>query len=326
MATDKTDIEQVLDQPYPEFLELMNSDPETAMAKFERCARSWLASHPTPLMQSLTAAEQEDVIDETIARCTNKNGEPLRNYSNMWGSFGKWLESVAESTCSTQFPKRTPKPRARAREDGSPSAGRPADVPAPAPKPAAAAAPASKRNARAAARPALSLGTLLAWLRSPLVLAPIAIVAVIVAIGAFQSSRGPSARGPVTTGPIDIALLGDGEAQNAQYDALELDHIPASAHAAGRVPMTAVFRSGRLTVLRLSTSELAENSLPNRLVVVNKAGEIAWDSPIDPESMGAGAVNLRIDPGTIVPDEYTIQVKDAADVVLLTSAFTIVAQ
>lgn len=303
------------------------------MAEFERSARSWLIAHPTPSMRSLTAAEQQDVIDETITRCKAKNGEPLRNYSDMWGSFGKWLASVAESTCNTRFQKRTPRPDAPGGDAGrtAPPAGETAGVPPgagptpPQEKTKPAASP-PKSSAPAAERPTPAWNSVFAWFRSPRVLIPIAILAVIVAFRTIQSSRDPSRGAPGTTGPIDIALLSERESRNAQYDVLELDNLPATAAAEGRIPVTAVFRSGRLTVLRLSTGELPEHSVPSRLVVENKAGEIAWDSPIDPESFAEGSLNLRIDPHTIVPDEYTVRVHDAADAVLLRSAFIIVAQ
>jgi hypothetical protein len=333
MPTEKKDLGQILDQPFPAFLELLDTKPEAAIAEFERSARPWLTANPTPSMRALTAAEQQDVIDETINRCKAKNGEPLRNYSDMWGSFGKWLASVAESTCGTKFRKRAPRPDAQAREAGrtAPPVGESADVlpgtgaTPPKEKPAPAVSP-PKSEAPATNRPAPSLNTVFAWFRSPRVLIPIAILSVIVAFRAIQSTRDSSRGAEGTTGPIDIVLMGERESRNAQYDVLELDNIPATAVSEGRIPMTAVFRSGRLSVLRISTAELPENSLPSRLVVLNKAGEIAWDSPIDPESFADGSLNLRIDPHTIVPDEYTVRVHDAADAVILRSAFTIVTQ
>ena len=333
MPTKKKDLERIIDQPFPAFLELLKTKPDAAMAEFERSARAWLFANPTPSMRSLTAAEQQDVIDETINRCKAKNGEPLRNYSDMWGSFGMWLVSVAESTCNAKFKKRTPGPDAPAGDAGrtAPPVDKTADVPPgarPAPpqdKPIPPVSP-PKSRAPAGERPLPALNSVFAWFRSPRVLIPIAIVSVIVAFRVIQSSRDPSRGAPGTTGPIDITLLSERETRNAQYDVLVLDNIPATAESGGRIPMTAVFRSGRLSVLRLSTAELTENSLPSRLVVVNKAGEIAWDSPIDPESFADGSLNLRIDPHTIVPDEYTVRVHDAADAVLLRSAFTIVAQ
>jgi len=333
MPTKKKDIIQVLEQPYPAFLEQLHADPGTAIAEFERCARAWLSAHPSASMRSLTAAEQQDVIDETITRCKAKDGEPLRNYSDMWGSFGTWLTSVAESTCNSKFPKRTPRPEAPPSEEGrsaTPGAGtgdgsaRTVPAPPAEKKPPAASPP--RGSSPSPERPGPTQNTVFAWLRSPRVLILITIVAVIVAFRALQSSRDTSPGTSVTTGPIDIALLGDPESRAPQYDVLELNNITAAEFDQGRIPVTAVFRSGRLTVLRLATGDLPESSSPSRLVVENKAGEIAWDAPIDPESFSGGALNLRIDPKTIVPDEYVIRVLGTSDAILLRSAFSIVVQ
>jgi len=59
---------------------------------------------------------------------------------------------------------------------------------------------------------------------------------------------------------------------------------------------------------------------------VNKEGAVAWEAPIDLESMAEGSLNLRIDPRTIIPDEYTIRVTDLSDAVVFRSAFTVVTQ
>ncbi|MHC4295581.1 MAG: hypothetical protein ACYSTL_08350, partial [Planctomycetota bacterium] len=288
MTTKKQDIVKTLDQPFPAFLELIDANPGAAIAEFERAARAWLCANPTPSMRKLTAAEQQDVIEETINRCKIKDGEPLRNYTDMWGSFGKWLATVAESTCDTTFRKRAPRPEPPVAEPVPRPVAKSSDVP-PREKPAP-----SEKKQRPAARPSSggvpqpgrivsALDSLPARLRSPQVLAPIAVAAVILAVFAIRSSRSPYGRAPVTTGPIDISLLVDSEALNARYDVLELDHIPAAAAGEGRIPMTAVFRSGRLTVLRLLTGDLPENSVPARLIVENEAGEVAWDSTLEPE-------------------------------------------
>jgi DNA-directed RNA polymerase specialized sigma24 family protein len=320
----KRDQDQILSQPYPPFLEQLETDPEAAMAEFERCARRWLRSHPSASMQSLTAAEQQDVIDETIQRCLAKDGEPLKNYTDMWGSFGTWLTSVAERTCSANFRTRAAKPKPR-REEGQKPAETATETYGGSPGRKTTDLPPRQDSAVKRLAPAPpSLRTIFALLRSPRVLIPVAILSVFVAFRAFQTSSNSPHRGQATTGPIEIALLSGDEIRNSQYDVLALDNYPGGEDA--EVPMTAVFRSGRLTVLQMAPEAPTEDSYPSRVIVVNKEGAVAWEAPIDLESMSEGSLNLRIDPRTIIADEYTIQVTDLSGAVVFKSAFTVVAQ
>jgi hypothetical protein len=324
----KKDLDAIFAQRIPPFLELMKTDPKAALAEFERSAGHWLFAHPTPSMQSLTAVEQQDVIRETIDRCLSKDGEPLRNYTDMWESFGDWLSSVAENTCASRYRSRAakPKPPGEGERRAAVRAREPAGTPAaPARRRAAEAKPApARRRPASEERPTRVLSSFLEWVRSPRVLIPVTIVVLIVAVRAFQTRRDPSSVAVTTSGPIDILLLNDNEARNPQYDVLELDAIPAGDN--GNVPVTALFRSGRMTVLRVSTRGVPEGAQPTRIVVENGEGEVAWDSPLDAGMLGGNSLNLRIDPGTIVPDDYAVRVYDAAGAVVLRSAFTIVVQ
>lgn len=331
MQTKKRDLDHIFAQQKPAFLNLIKTDPEAALAEFERCARPWLSAHPTPSMLSLTAVEQQDVIQETIDRCLAKNGEPIQNYTDMWASFGEWLSSVAENTCTTRYRSRASKqkpqentgqpPAAVVQEPVGTSAGPAASAP---PRAAKTAASPARRRPPSDERPSRALYSFFEWVRSPRVLIPITIVVLIVAVRAIQTSRNPSRGVPGTTGPIEIALLTGDESRNPQYDVLDLGYVSAGDDV--NVPMTAVFRSGRLTVLRLATSAIPEGATPNRIVVENNAGEIAWDYTVDPGLLGEGELNLRIDPNTIVPGDYEIRVLDPTDAVVLRSAFSIFVQ
>jgi hypothetical protein len=364
MPLEKKNLDQLFAEPFPSFLEQLKTDPKAALDEFTRCAGPWLVAHPTPSMKPLTPDEQQDIVEETIKRCVAKDGEPLRNYTDMWGSFGEWLMSVAESTSAAKFGKRAPR---AARPAGPPGPDPPSESPAnpakptkpaaqPVPtapatkntadKPAAAekqptppgsaptreqpsgsaAKPPHRRKPPAEERPTRGMHAFYKWIKSPIVLVPLAIIVAIIVVRAFQTSGGGQSSRTATTAPIDIVMLTDKEARAPQYDLLELDKLPPAAVVDEQVSMTAVFRSGRLTVLRLATEGFPEDAYPDRIVVENEAGEIAWDSQIAPETFAEGSINLRIDPNTIVPGEYTIRILSPAGTPISRAIFAVVAQ
>jgi hypothetical protein len=331
MTVEKKNLDKLFEQPFPPFLEQLKTDPKAALDEFARCAGPWLTAHPTPSMKPLTPDEQQDVVEDTIKRCIAKNGEPLRNYTDMWGSFGEWLQSVAENSSAAKFGKREPRSAPPGPEPPYESPATPAPPAvkkapdkqkAGPPEPA----PPHHRKPPPKERPTRGMQAFHKWIRSPVVLVPLAIVVAIIVVRAFQTSGEDPRSRTATTGPIDIVMLGDAESRGPQYDLLELDKLPPAAQANEQVSMTAVFRSGRLTVLRMVTDGFPDDAYPDRIVVENEAGEIAWDSQISPEAFAEGAINLRIDPNTIVPGEYTIRILSPAGAPITRAIFAVVAQ
>ncbi len=147
----------------------METDAETARSEFVKYARPWLMKHPTPSMQALDQAEQRQVVRETVERCLRKDGEPLRNYTDVWGSFGAWLSSVAEHTCAA---KHQTQPRL-------PSADTP---PATDAKPVPPVAPAGKQAVRVGA-------SILQKLRTPWIFLPILIIVAIFFVKGITSNK-----------------------------------------------------------------------------------------------------------------------------------------
>ncbi len=349
MPPEKKNLDQLFAEPFPSFLEQLKTDPAAALDEFTRSAGPWLIAHPTPSMKPLTPDEQQDIVEETIKRCIAKDGEPLRNYTDMWGSFGEWLANVAEQTCIAKHEKIEIKPKPPAGPSTPTPAAKPTVKPAesPATRPAASptakpatspAAPARKEPPGPAAtpptdhkppieeRPTRAMHAFYKWIRSPVVFVPLAIIVAVIVVRAIQTSGDSQSSRTATTGPIDIVMLSDEESRAPQYDLLELENLPPAAKVGEQVSMTAVFRSGRLTVLRLATEGFPDDAYPDRVVVENEAGEIAWDSQIDPETFAEGSINLRIDPNTIVPGEYTIRFLSPAGTPISRSVFAIVAQ
>jgi len=390
----KTDIDTVFSQPFPPFLELLKIDPDAAIEEFVRCGVIWLQDHPTPAMRSLTPDERDDVVEDAIARCLQKDGEPLRNYTNLWGSFGAWLASVAQSTCEAKFAAPSEietEPEATGDDDnpigdvepgadpeakldnplGNIEPGRDAqevlDNPLgdiePGTDPEAkldnplgniepgrdaeealdnplgdldpGVDPLERRASRENAKPEPEAeeeepprrgGASLGWMRSPKLLIPAALISVVVAIFALQTLRKGGGPSTITTGPVDIVLLSGSDAANPRFDVLDLDALSPQASLGERVPMTGVFRSGRLTLLKLPIEVVADGPVPSRIVVENTEGEVVWDYPVAPELIEEGWLNFRVDPFTLYPEDYTIRVLDSAGAPLARSLFTIVAQ
>jgi len=351
MPLDKKNVDQLFAEPFPPFLEQLKTDPQAALDEFSRYAGQWLIAHPSPSMKPLTPDEQQDVVEETIKRCVAKEGAPLLNYTDMWGNFGKWLENVAEQTCIAKHEKIEAKPKPAADGHAAPApapaaAAKPAESPDPRPATSSSVKPATSPAAPARKEPPIQAATpptdhkppaeerltratraFYKWIRSPVVFVPLAIVVAIIVVRAIQTSGGggQSSR-TATTGPIDIVMLSAEESRAPQYDLLELDGLSPSAENNEQVSMTAVFRSGRLTVLRMAIEGFPEDAYPDRIVVENEAGEIAWDSQIDPEAIAEGSINLRIDPYTIVPGQYTIRVLSHTGSPIARAVIAIVAQ
>lgn len=318
---------RTVDQPYPPFLELLETDPALALEQFERGARGWLRSHPTASMRSLTAAERQDVIDETIRRCLAGGGEALRGYTDMWGSFAAWLAGVADSTCAARFGARrarpTPTPNRRPRPKGGPAP----EAPTPA---AAQVAPDGRSGSVASAaprdptagRPARDRWRL-DWFKKTHFLLPVAVLSLLAAVHAFRSTADRPGRTSVIAGPIDLALAPE-EPGHPVEDIVTL--IDVAGAGADVRPVTIVFRSGRPTILRLLLGEPGGQPAPSRVVVEDGDGEVAWETAVDPSISGGAFLDLRIDTRTVPSGEYAIRAVGAGDTEIFRSVFTVADQ
>lgn len=118
MPTEEKDLEQSFNDSFPRFLELLETDPGTAVSEFAGMARRWLVAHPSPSMQAVSASERDNVVEETIERCLRKEAEPLRNYADHGVPFGDWLSRVAEDTCAKRTRRIQQQSRPPSREPG----------------------------------------------------------------------------------------------------------------------------------------------------------------------------------------------------------------
>jgi DNA-directed RNA polymerase specialized sigma24 family protein len=322
MPPEKRDLDQVFAQPFPHFLEMMKTARAAGLAEFAKCARPWLSAHPTPSMRTLTAAEQQDVVEETVQRCLQKDGEPLQNYTDLWGNFGAWLASVAENTCAAKHKKPgqsapQPQPTEPVREPAGVSAGAAAPGPAAPGKPSLQTVPKEERPSRA-------VHAFLQWLRSPLVFVPILILAAIAIVRGIRPDIELIPSRKERSIPVIAALLPESETKNVYYDVLETPMLPPAPDGVQtRRSVTTIFRQDRLVVLRLERDLSKESSPPSGISIWNKAGETIWSTALEPGFIEAEVLYLRLDSTTFPSDDYEVSIVDSADVAVAGSTFMI---
>ncbi len=83
-----------LDQPWPAFLDRLDSDPHAAFREFYSLAWRLLASCPPTAMRDLPQWEREEVIAEVILHCWQDDQRVLRTYRDRGVPFGHWLLMV----------------------------------------------------------------------------------------------------------------------------------------------------------------------------------------------------------------------------------------
>jgi DNA-directed RNA polymerase specialized sigma24 family protein len=322
MPPEKRDLEQIFAQSFPHFLEMMKSDRAAGLAEFAKCARPWLLAHPTPSMRALTAAEQQDVAEDTVQRCLHKEGEPLRNYTDLWGNFGAWLSSVAENTCAAKYRKRG---QAAPRPSPEPAAGKAPPATPSAPKSAKPKQPAAAQHRAVPKeeRPSRAVHAFLGWLRSPRVFVPVLILAAVAIVRGIRPDMELIPSHQERSIPLIVTLLPESETKNVYYEVFPTPLLPPGGDEQTRPPVTTIFRQDRLVVFRLEREVSKEKSKPYSISIRNKAGESVWSIPLVPEFFEADVLFLRIDPTTFPPDDYEVHIVDAANAAVAGSTFRI---
>jgi hypothetical protein len=336
VSPDEHTLEKAFEETYPFFLQSMRTDREAGLQQFARLARAWLALHPTPSMQAMTPEERDAVAEAAIARCVQKNGEPLRNYTDKGEPFGRWFSRVTEDTAAREL-RRKPKAvrEVTARSEPGPPPRQVAPVkparstaPAPAVEPIARGVGASRggspaRGGPPARRPAAAFS----WLRSPVVFVPIVILAALIVINslrpATRSHIGRALRGSRTL-VASAALLSHADAAASQYDVLSIPPLPhTEARGASPSTLTVVFQDAGPVVLRLDMDLEPESPVPFEARIDDAEGRTVWSSPLDFSLLQGAALNLRIDPATFEPSAYTIRLADTDGGAFMQWAFSV---
>jgi hypothetical protein len=269
----------------------MESDTEAAKSEFVKYARPWLMKHPTPSMQALTPAEQRQVVRETVDRCLRKDGEPLRNYTDVWGTFGAWLSSVAEHTCATKYKTQ---PRAPVAETPQVFETKPAEP----------TAPIAKQEAGAGR-------TFFQKLRTPWIFLPILVIIAVVFVMGITSKKQPSGQYIDRSLPVNVILVGRSEARNTYFDVMPVSLVPVGKSPQDKLPETTIFRESRVVVLQLDRGISNDKMVPSRILFQNKSGETVWSTGIEAEALDGESFFLQLEPRTFPPDDYEILVVDA---------------
>jgi hypothetical protein len=168
----------------------------------------------------------------------------------------------------------------------------------------------------------------LEWLRTPRVLAPVAAVAVLVAVISLQSrfgrGTGPGSR-PAASYPdqITASFVTEAEVARSAYDLLPLPPLATTPGETGLSSSTIVFRSARYVVLHLSVDRTEDGPNLSTLVIENDAGESVWEETLPAEFLESENLYLRIDPNSFRPGDYTVHVSNAEAAVVVRSAFKI---
>jgi hypothetical protein len=295
-----SDLDRIFEQPRPGFLDLLETDPDAALQQFVKYARPWLMEHPTPGMVGLTPREQRDVIRETVNRCKQNGGEALRNYTDLWGTFGEWLSGVAENTCAAKF-------------DTVPAARVATTSPPPQPEKA-------RRRPAREERPSRAVHAFVRWFRTPWVFLPVLVVVAIAFVLGVKNGRQPPARYVDGSLPVSAVLIDPAGAQNSSFDTLPVTLMAEGGSAGKRPDETTIFRESPAVLLRLDRAKENDKITPARILFLNEAGETVWQSAIDPAVVEGQSFFLQVEPRTFPPDDYKIHIVDANDRLISQSA------
>ena len=98
----------VLDSPWPEFLDLLDADPQRALEGFHVFAWKLLVARPPAVLRSLERADREDRIADLVVSCCDDDFRKLRKYRNVGKPFSAWLTTVFVHQLLTWFRARRP--------------------------------------------------------------------------------------------------------------------------------------------------------------------------------------------------------------------------
>lgn len=95
----------VLDQTWPDFLNLWERDPDAATRAFAEFAYKLLESRPPKALRDLTPEQRQDAIQDIILHFIQDNCRILRSYRNTGHAFSAWFLTVANNRTWDMFRK-----------------------------------------------------------------------------------------------------------------------------------------------------------------------------------------------------------------------------
>jgi len=88
---------------WPTFLDVLDSDPDTAFVDFYRFAVRTLSTAPPRPMRNLSQDDRQDLIHDIIYHCAKDNFRVLRQYVDKGKPFAAWLYVMAHNLCVDHF-------------------------------------------------------------------------------------------------------------------------------------------------------------------------------------------------------------------------------
>ena len=97
MSRSKIEPGHLLDQPWPDFLEQLDSAPDAAFEAFCLFATRLLTLCPPGPLRTVPPQDRMDLIHEVILGCRERDFQVLRRYRNEGRPFAAWFLSVARN-------------------------------------------------------------------------------------------------------------------------------------------------------------------------------------------------------------------------------------
>jgi RNA polymerase sigma factor (sigma-70 family) len=85
----------VSDESWPDFLNLLDDDPDAAFAAFYKFAFRVLMAVPPRPMRSLGPEDRQDLIHEIVYHCVKNDFRVLRRYTDQGKPFAAWLYATS---------------------------------------------------------------------------------------------------------------------------------------------------------------------------------------------------------------------------------------
>ncbi|MBU1318230.1 MAG: hypothetical protein KKG33_14055 [candidate division Zixibacteria bacterium] len=89
----------MLDQSWPPFLDLLDSDPDAVFRGFYSFAIRLLKLKPPRGMRSLAETEKQDLAQSIVLHCVQDNFAVLRRYSDCGKPFAAWFYVLSHNRC-----------------------------------------------------------------------------------------------------------------------------------------------------------------------------------------------------------------------------------
>lgn len=114
---------EVMDKPWPSFLDLLSTSPERAFEQFYLFAQRMLTVCPPSVMWQVTPSNREDHIHDIVLHCCRDDFRVLRRYQNRGKPFAAWFMLVARNKILDQLRSKANAPKVSLAEEDAENPG-----------------------------------------------------------------------------------------------------------------------------------------------------------------------------------------------------------